>query len=581
MTDRSFQITISGKLLTGFGRAQVMPNLAKVFKISEAKAKALLNGRKHILKKNIDALVAKKYQSALMKIGVDVSIEGSPQYDQGKTPPRVVSKAAIGKPSITNTGFSDKSKAADRGSVVVKNMSSHKLTAGRTLLDCPSQPVSLTNTVANTATRSASSPAKQSNAPLGSAGNHKLSPEGNQATIQSALAKYRAQIETKPLSPSKLQPNVPSKLPTADTGRKVGSTPRQSTALEDLQRLLEKSRNSRQVTKSTTLSPDQTQKLPNNLQPSKNAGIAYDKDKLAKLLEKTARPQKAKESDVELPSKPSLTDTVRLNSPPSVSAHANLAEQTKISARLKISPRPKSSPAIGLAIDSQTVPDKPPQTAVASLVQPISTDKSAPKLAPRQKGTGQKEKSDALLGRLVTDKEEEYTPFEQPTLLSCAICRQTQHTASHCLNCGSEFESVPDIAMTEDDLAATFGEGDYENTSLEKVLWPGVTVLLFLYTLIFVFNLPLITFWVPDDTFDNLIGVELKSACDEKEKCLQAVSEQLAGCIEKSGIYNFDPKLSKKLNMGTYLDRISVCIVDVNNNAYFGSGEHTPFKNLQ
>ena len=430
MTDRSFQITFSGKLLTGFGRAQVMQSLAKVFKIDESKASALLNGRKHILKKNMDLGAAKKYQAALMKYGAAVSIEDARKAAIDAH----TARTSTAKSSLPRSTPPKAAKVVNSKVAANRKPMSPPL-AAKALPDCPSKPVTLANTDPVATPAQVSPAAKKTSIPLGLVGDTQVGKTQVGKTKSSmagtapqpALARQPTQSKSESLT----QP-----VNSLGNEKNKATAPRQSTALEDLQRLLEKSRKTKQEVKPNNLAPGQTQKLPNDL----------------------------------LNRKPSDLHTSTIN------------KQTKPEAIPKRAstpaPPPKSSPLADLtAITQRSVPKPAPTPALTpGKVEPaaaVSVQPSIPSPQPVAKVESQPGKVVTLPKEAKPENGVTQTPFAQPTLLSCAICRQTQHSAPHCLNCGSVFETAQKAPHPEDELAAEYSDEDYESTSLIRYYGRG------------------------------------------------------------------------------------------------------------
>ena len=75
MSDPRFNIVFSGQLARGVSLETARANLARLFKIPEAKAAAMFSGKEIILKKNVDIDTAGKYRLALKKAGALVKID--------------------------------------------------------------------------------------------------------------------------------------------------------------------------------------------------------------------------------------------------------------------------------------------------------------------------------------------------------------------------------------------------------------------------------------------------------------------------------------------------------------------------
>ncbi len=71
MTEPNYDIYINGKLKDGVSREQATANLAALFKTSEQKAAALVDGRPHRIKRGLRAEAAKRYLAALQRAGFE------------------------------------------------------------------------------------------------------------------------------------------------------------------------------------------------------------------------------------------------------------------------------------------------------------------------------------------------------------------------------------------------------------------------------------------------------------------------------------------------------------------------------
>jgi uncharacterized membrane protein YjgN (DUF898 family) len=74
MAPAPYDVVFRGKLLSGFDKKDVAPKLMALFSISEEKALKILMSKGIALKKNTDEMSAKKYQTALGRIGMDVTL---------------------------------------------------------------------------------------------------------------------------------------------------------------------------------------------------------------------------------------------------------------------------------------------------------------------------------------------------------------------------------------------------------------------------------------------------------------------------------------------------------------------------
>jgi hypothetical protein len=84
MSDKSFAITFSGKLVEGASRERVMANVAALFKVEVAKVERLFSGKPVVIKKGLDKATAQKYQVALKKVGAIASVVDIAALQQAK-----------------------------------------------------------------------------------------------------------------------------------------------------------------------------------------------------------------------------------------------------------------------------------------------------------------------------------------------------------------------------------------------------------------------------------------------------------------------------------------------------------------
>lgn len=70
-----YNVILTGNLLEGFSRANVVAAFSKLFKCTPAVANKKINGQELALKNNIDLNVAEKFQTALSNIGIEALLE--------------------------------------------------------------------------------------------------------------------------------------------------------------------------------------------------------------------------------------------------------------------------------------------------------------------------------------------------------------------------------------------------------------------------------------------------------------------------------------------------------------------------
>jgi len=70
----TYNVILSGNLLSGFETGTVVDAFAKMFKLPPEKARAMV-GTRVVIKKEVELSVAKSYQQKLSAIGIDVKLE--------------------------------------------------------------------------------------------------------------------------------------------------------------------------------------------------------------------------------------------------------------------------------------------------------------------------------------------------------------------------------------------------------------------------------------------------------------------------------------------------------------------------
>lgn len=107
MADSRFDVVFEGKLVKGSHSDAVKSNLMRLFKVNEAKAAALLSGKRVVLKKNADQVTAMKFRAALKQAGAVCTLESldEPASEQSS--------------SSTSTSPISKTPAASSGDVAM------------------------------------------------------------------------------------------------------------------------------------------------------------------------------------------------------------------------------------------------------------------------------------------------------------------------------------------------------------------------------------------------------------------------------------------------------------------------------
>jgi hypothetical protein len=70
MSEKLFEVVITGNTIPGMDKAEVIVNFANLFKVDSATAEKMLSGKTRIIKKNVDHKTGFKYHQALRKAGV-------------------------------------------------------------------------------------------------------------------------------------------------------------------------------------------------------------------------------------------------------------------------------------------------------------------------------------------------------------------------------------------------------------------------------------------------------------------------------------------------------------------------------
>jgi hypothetical protein len=70
MSEKLFEVVITGNTIPGMDKAEVVINFANLFKVDTATAEKMLGGKTRVIKKNVDHKTGFKYHQALRKAGV-------------------------------------------------------------------------------------------------------------------------------------------------------------------------------------------------------------------------------------------------------------------------------------------------------------------------------------------------------------------------------------------------------------------------------------------------------------------------------------------------------------------------------
>ena len=109
MNENRYQVIYKGEFLEGFERQTVYQNVSKILSISEETAAKILNGKRFVLKKNVDEAAARNQCILLKKAGIRVAL-GVPQGE-----PNAPNKAALQPPLAAKSLTPD--KLAKSGSI--------------------------------------------------------------------------------------------------------------------------------------------------------------------------------------------------------------------------------------------------------------------------------------------------------------------------------------------------------------------------------------------------------------------------------------------------------------------------------
>lgn len=102
MSEPRFQIVFRGKLLAGFDLPQVCSNLAKLFRVDEARIGAMLAQPKWVVKAGLDKAQAQRFQDALREAGMMVAVmNDAPTTGAPSAPAVSVASQPIPAPAAT------------------------------------------------------------------------------------------------------------------------------------------------------------------------------------------------------------------------------------------------------------------------------------------------------------------------------------------------------------------------------------------------------------------------------------------------------------------------------------------------
>lgn len=114
MDVQRYDVFLTGKLADGLTHDVAAQRLAALFKSTPADMTAMLTGKPHLLKRNIDKATALKYREVLQKAGLEVAFKAlSP------TPP-LASESAAAAPPATTKGASSEWQVAAAGTDLLR-----------------------------------------------------------------------------------------------------------------------------------------------------------------------------------------------------------------------------------------------------------------------------------------------------------------------------------------------------------------------------------------------------------------------------------------------------------------------------
>ena len=120
MSQKTFEIVFSGKLIEGAAPEKVKANVAALFKVEVAKVERLFSGATVSIKKGIDEATAKKYQMALHRAGAITQVvnragAATPEATAAGTAPAKAAAATPQQAAATPKSATTEKSAADMG----------------------------------------------------------------------------------------------------------------------------------------------------------------------------------------------------------------------------------------------------------------------------------------------------------------------------------------------------------------------------------------------------------------------------------------------------------------------------------
>jgi hypothetical protein len=99
MSDELFEVAFSGQIDDGADLDEVKAKVAAMFKADETKLAHLFSGKRIVIKKNIDAQTANKYQTALGRVGAKCEVKSLSVSDEVAPSPSPEPGAVSSPPS--------------------------------------------------------------------------------------------------------------------------------------------------------------------------------------------------------------------------------------------------------------------------------------------------------------------------------------------------------------------------------------------------------------------------------------------------------------------------------------------------
>ena len=127
MSENTYAVAFSGKLVEAADGTKVRANLAQLFKLDATKVEHLFSGKRVVIKKGVDQQTAEKYKLALHKAGAVAEIinlaatSAEVQQPRPVTPPSVDTQQAVTPQAVTqeSTGTAEPPVQGDMSSMTM------------------------------------------------------------------------------------------------------------------------------------------------------------------------------------------------------------------------------------------------------------------------------------------------------------------------------------------------------------------------------------------------------------------------------------------------------------------------------